>query len=111
MAVLYHIFRLLKRSAGVILKIDFRDRKYGIIDKNGKFTVPCKWDGMMDCGDYFRVQKFSGSNIGGKYGLIDGNGNVVLDCIYSTINYNDGYYSASLNSEWMIFNENLERIY
>ena len=91
--------------------VENEDRKYGIIDKNGKFTVPCKWDGMMDCGDYFRVQKFSGSNIGGKYGLIDGNGNVVLDCIYSTINYNDGYYSASLNSEWMIFNENLERIY
>lgn len=91
--------------------------KYGIIDKAGVFSVPCEWDEIRRVGNYFRVRKYAtinakaGIGVGGTYGLIDAHGNVVLECSYSSINYGEGYYTVSKDTEWIIFDNNLNRIY
>lgn len=84
--------------------------KYGVIDKTGSFTVPCKWDFMFPIGNYYRVSK---ENTSGdkKDGLIDANGNIVLDFIYDNISYRDGYYTTKMGSEWIIFDDNLNRVF
>lgn len=79
--------------------------KWGIIDTTGSFVDDNEWDDVRSFREYLRVYRKMGIYPNGFYGLMDWQGNMVLDCIYQSIAYGEGYYAASTDSEWILFDE------
>lgn len=91
-------------------------QKYGIISSNGTLSVPCKWDEIARQGPLYRVREYTSYNkqgigIGGKYGLMDAHGTILLPIEYDSIRYGEGYYTVSKETTWMLFDEELNRIF
>ncbi len=95
------------------------DKKWGLIDKTGKFVVKPKYDEIMDFQDngYAIVTKFqfiNGQYYSPLYGLIDSKGKEVLSQKYSGISeFSDGLCSLSIEGEKIItvINEKLEIVF
>ena len=92
------------------------DEKWGIIDKAGNTVVPFKYDEIDRCGDYYSVRTYAtrnsnGIGAGGTYGLIDATGNEILESRYLQIRYGDGFYTASTDEVWTVFDKDLKKVY
>jgi len=95
------------------------DKKWGLIDKTGKFVVKPKYDEIMDFQEngYAVVTKFqliNGTYDSPLYGLIDSNGNEVLPLKYSGMSgFSEGLCPISIEDEKIItiINEKLEKVF
>lgn len=84
-----------------------KNGKYGVIDTNGKYTIPLIYDNL---------ERVDGNNNrfiimeNNKYGIVDHNNNLLLPCIYDSIVSNQYIISVCRNNKWGVFDYNLKTI-
>ena len=75
-----------------------QDKKWGVVDKDGRETVKPVYDAAIPYGNLILVKR--GEN---GWGAIDENGNVIIPLIYSAIRYDDVHSSLYANKDMYYF--------
>ena len=79
--------------------------KWGVIDRNGKLIVPCKYDYIWDMSEDMFVVKIKGKGSvatkdGGKYGFVNNQGREITPIIFDyTHGYHEGFATIAINGK------------
>lgn len=105
----YELIQLSKYKNNVVFVKN--NGKYGMLDKNGKTIVTCKYDGIEECGNnIFRTKinsSLSDGNCKYRYGIILLSGKVLCDPIYdgvwgNSFNKNHPYAIVKNNDQFLV---------
>ena len=89
-------YRMRDFSKGISCVYDSKTDKYGCVDTNGKFVVPCKYDKCFPVSDMMNGDAFIGISDNKKWGMIDADGTEIIPPEYNSFyGYSDGRILAT----------------